>query len=173
MVLTRCSIKMQILVHRVVSCWRTLSEHWLMHAVHPTVSLLIDITWMHTKEKNKYTPISKNVVGENGEWQEIARPKGTVVSMLMSSSRGAKLGSLSKHDDDSYTNSTNLHIWQWKTVFLHALHVHFSSFDILKTFSFFLWREMTFLQLCGRREHIMTNVQFCLVPSAGFNLNPG
>ena len=30
---------------------------------------------------------------------------------------------------------------QWKTVFLH---VHFSSFDILKTFSFFLWRETTF-----------------------------
>ena len=30
-----------------------------------------------------------------------------------------------------------------KTVFLHALHVHFSSFDILKTFSFFLRREMT------------------------------
>ena len=75
---------------------------------------------------------------------ETARPKGTVVSILMSSSRGAKLGSLSNHDDDSYTNSTNLHIWQWKTVFLHALHVHFSSFDILKTFSFFLWREMTF-----------------------------
>ena len=62
----------------------------------------------------------------------------------MSSLRGAKLGSLSNHDDDSYTNPTNLHIWQWKTVFLHALHVHFSSFDILKTFSFFLWREMTF-----------------------------
>ena len=41
---------------------------------------------------------------------EIARPKGTVVSILMSSSRGAKLGSLSKHDDDSYTNPTNLHI---------------------------------------------------------------
>ena len=33
--------------------------------------------------------------------------------------------------------------WQWKTVSLHALHVHFSSFDILKTFSFFLRREMT------------------------------
>ena len=41
---------------------------------------------------------------------EIARPKGTVVSILMSSSRGAKLGSLSNHDDDSYTNPTNLHI---------------------------------------------------------------
>jgi len=41
---------------------------------------------------------------------EIARPKGTVVSILMSSSRGAKLGSLSNHNDDSYTNPTNLHI---------------------------------------------------------------
>ena len=44
---------------------------------------------------------------------------------------------------DGNKNPTNLHIWQWKTVFLHALHVHFSSFDILKTLSFFLWREMT------------------------------
>ena len=41
---------------------------------------------------------------------EIARSKGTVVSILMSSSRGAKLGSLSNHDDDSHTNPTNLHI---------------------------------------------------------------
>ena len=32
---------------------------------------------------------------------EIARPKGTVVSILMSSSCGAKLGSLSNQDDDS------------------------------------------------------------------------
>ena len=59
---------------------------------------------------------------------EIARPKG------------AKLGGLSNHDDDGYKTPTNLHIWQWKTVFLH---VHFSSFDILKTFLFFLRREMT------------------------------
>ena len=29
-----------------------------------------------------------------------------------------------------------------KTVFLHALHLHFSSLDILKTISFFLRREM-------------------------------
>ena len=69
----------------------------------------------------------------------------------------------SNHDDDGNKNPTNLHIWQWKTVFLHALHVHFSSFDILKTFSFFLWPV---LQLCGRREHMMTNVQWvCLVMS--------
>ena len=37
----------------------------------------------------------------------------------------------------------NLHIWQWKTGFLHALQVHFSSLDISQTFSFFLRREMT------------------------------
>ena len=52
-------------------------------------------------------------------------------------------GSLSNHDDDGNKNLTNLHIWRWKTVFLHALHVHFSSFDLLRTFSFFLRREMT------------------------------
>ena len=50
-------------------------------------------------------------------------------------------GSLSNHDDDGNKNLSNLHIWQWKTVSLHALHVHISSFDILKTFSFFLRRE--------------------------------
>ena len=31
-----------------------------------------------------------------------------------------------------------------KNSILHALYLHFSSFDILKTFSFFLGREMTF-----------------------------
>ena len=36
--------------------------------------------------------------------------------------------SLRNHDDDGNKNPTNLHIWQWKTVFLHALHVHFSIF---------------------------------------------
>ena len=38
------------------------------------------------------------------------------------------LGSLSNHDDDDNKNPPNLHIWQWKTVFLHALHVHFFIF---------------------------------------------
>ena len=74
--------------------------------------------------------------------------------------RGCLRGSLSNHNDDGNKNPTNLHIWQWKTVFLHALHVHFSSFDILKTFSFFPRRELV-LQLSGRREHnfMMTNAQ--------------
>ena len=72
-------------------------------------------------------------------------------------------GSLSNQDDDGNKNPTNFHIWQWKTVFLHALHVHFSSFDILKTFSFFLRREKWLvLQFCGRYERMMTNVQLYL-----------
>ena len=37
----------------------------------------------------------------------------------------ATLGSLSNHDYDGNKNPTNLHIWQWKTLFMHALHVHF------------------------------------------------
>ena len=38
------------------------------------------------------------------------------------------LGSLSNHDDDGNKNPTNLHIWQWKKGFLHALHVYFFIF---------------------------------------------
>ena len=45
------------------------------------------------------------------------------------------LGSLRNHDDNGNKNVTNLHIWQWKTIDLHALHVHFSFLDIPQTFS--------------------------------------
>ena len=62
---------------------------------------------------------------------------------LLSSVFVKTIESLSNHDDDGNKNPTNLYIWQWKTVFLHALHVHFSFFDILETFSFFLRRQMT------------------------------
>ena len=111
---------------------------------------------------------------------EIARPKGTVVSIIwyaktMSSSRGAKLGSLSNHNDGN-KNPTNLHIWQWKTVFLH---LHFSPFDILKMFSFFLWHEMTFFSVvwttrayddkCSKLSYVpSTN----LVPRVSLLLHP-
>ena len=57
-------------------------------------------------------------------------------------------------------NPTNLRIWQWKTVFLRALHVHSSSFDILKTLSFFLRREMTCFAI---------HVQYCQLDSIGKN----
>ena len=76
-------------------------------------------------------------------------------------------------DDDSNKNPTNLHIWEWKTVFLHALHVHFPSFDILKTFLFFLLREMT----CS--ADVWTTWAYddkCSILSsdcAGYNLIPG
>ena len=53
------------------------------------------------------------------------------------------LGSLSNHNDDGNNNVPNLHIWQWKAAVLHALHVHFSFFEIPQTFSFFPRREMT------------------------------
>ena len=36
------------------------------------------------------------------------------------------LGSLLNHDDDGNKNVSNLHIWRWKTIVLHALHVQFS-----------------------------------------------
>ena len=77
----------------------------------------------------------------------------------------ASIGSLSNHDDDGNGNVTNLHIWRRKTIVLHALHVHSLFFT-------FRWRSRSLygvkrpvLQLCGRREHMMTNVQFCLVIS--------
>ena len=44
------------------------------------------------------------------------------------------LRSLSNKDNDGNKNVTNLHIWQWKTVALqalHALHVHFSFLHVV------------------------------------------
>jgi len=63
-------------------------------------------------------------------------------------------------------NVIYLHIWQWKTIVLHALHVHFSFLDIRQTFSFFPRREITcFAVVWTPGEHMMTNVQFCLLNS--------
>ena len=83
---------------------------------------------------------------------------------------------VSNHDDDVNKNPTNLHIWQLKTVFLHALHVHFSFFDILKTFSFFLRREMmtcfaVVWTTCAYDDKC--SILSTYVPSAGSNLIPG
>ena len=44
------------------------------------------------------------------------------------------------------------------------LKLHFSFLDILQTFSFFPRGEITCF--AGRREHMMTNVQFCLLSEA-------
>ena len=97
---------------------------------------------------------------EEGEIGSEIREKG---DLLPCSPPPSLIVSLLNHDNDGNKSVTNLHIWLWKTKVLHALHVHFSSFDISQTFSFFPRREMTVLQLCGRREHMLTYVQFCLV----------
>ena len=104
----------------------------------------------------------------NTEFQSFSVFAGVVLSY-----RRRTLGSLSNHDDDGSKNPTNLHIWQWKTLFLHALHVHFSSFDILKTFSFFLRREMTsFSGVWTTLAYRMTNVNFVhLWPKRWFQFN--
>ena len=85
------------------------------------------------------------------------------------------IGSLSNHDDDGNKYPTNLHIWQWRTVFLHPLQVHISSFDILKTFSFFLRSEMTSFAVLWTKWAYddKCSILSSYVPSAGFNLIPG
>ena len=83
-----------------------------------------------------------------------------------------RLGSLSNHDDDGNKNLTNLHIWPRKTVFLHALHVHFSFFDILETFLFFLQRQMTcsaVVRTTGAYDD-KCSILSSYVPSAASNL---
>ena len=68
------------------------------------------------------------------------------------------LGSLSNHDDDGNKNPKNLHIWQWKTVFLHALT--FWSIMTLSNWKMiaerrsyiFRWRYR-FRRLTARQKH--------------------
>ena len=53
-----------------------------------------------------------------------------------------------------------------KNSILHALHMHFSFFDILKTFSFFLRREMTFYCSCVDDVSICWQLHKCSVLSS-------
>ena len=59
---------------------------------------------------------------------------------------------------------TNLHIWRWKTIVLHALHVHFSFWAFRERTRSFHYVKWPVLQLCGWNEHMMTNFQFCFLP---------
>ena len=58
---------------------------------------------------------------------------------------------------------------------LHALHVHFSFFDILKAFSFFLWRKMTCFAVVWTTWAYddKCSVLASYVPSTGSKLIPG
>ena len=95
---------------------------------------------------------------------------------LGQSRRLTPIGSLGNHDDNGNKNPTNLHIWQWKTVFLHALHVHFSSltfwrrsrsfYDVCEMTSFpVVWTTWAYDDKCS--------ILSSYVPRAGSNLIPG
>ena len=73
------------------------------------------------------------------------------------------IGSLRNHDDNGNKNVANLCIWQWKTIDFHALHVQFSFLYISQLSRSFHDVKWPVLPLCGRREHMMTNVQFYLL----------
>ena len=75
----------------------------------------------------------------------------------------AILGSLRNHDDDGNKDVTNLHIWLSETIVAHALHVQFSFLTFRRRSRSFCDVKWPVLQLCGRRDHMMTNVKFCLL----------
>ena len=96
-------------------------------------------------------------------------------SIILQNDSNSSLGSLSNHDDDGNKNVTNLHIWQWKIIVLHALHVHISFLDISQTFSFFPRREMTCFAVVWTTwayDDKCSILSFYLW-SAGSNLIPG
>ena len=73
------------------------------------------------------------------------------------------------------TKTPQIYIFDSQKVFLHALHVHFSSFDILKMFSFFLRSEMTCFAVVWTTWAYddKCSILYSYVPSAGSNLIPG
>ena len=73
------------------------------------------------------------------------------------------LGSSRNHHHDGNKDVTNLHIWLSKTIVLHALHVQFSFLIFRRRSRSFCDVKWPVLQLCGRRDHMMTNVKFCLL----------
>ena len=76
------------------------------------------------------------------------------------------IGSLRHHDDDGNKDVTNLHIWLSKTIVLHALHVQFSFLTFRRRSRSFYDVKWPVLQACWRRDHMMKNVQFCLLSEA-------
>ena len=83
--------------------------------------------------------------------------------------RQVKLHWFRSHDNGN-KNVTNLHIWQWKTIDFHALHVHFSFLDIPPTFSFFLRREMTCFAVISELFKVIT-VAKCVLTIQELNWN--
>ena len=101
--------------------------------------------------------------------------KKTFVSKANEVLVGISIGSLRNHDADGNKNVINLHIWQWKAIDLHALHVQFSFLFISQRFSFFPRREMTCFAVAWTtwayddKRSILASYLW----SAGCNLIPG
>ena len=80
------------------------------------------------------------------------------------------IGSFRNHDDNRDKNVTNLDIWQWKTIVLHALHVQCSFLYISLTFSSFPWREM--ISFCSCVDDVSIKWQIfdisCYLQTAGY-----
>ena len=78
-------------------------------------------------------------------------------------SKNQPLGSLRNHDDDGDKDVKNLHISSSKIIVLHALHAQFSFLTFRRRSHSFCDVKWPVLQLCGRRDHMMTKVKFCLL----------
>ena len=59
-----------------------------------------------------------------------------------SCSKTRSLWNLSNHDDDDDHNVTTLHIWQWKTLVLHALHERFSAHFAADLVQSTMWNDL-------------------------------
>ena len=112
----------------------------------------------------------------NGKKRKTKRiEKGSISEVISSLGDSSDTRELKQPRQRRQQKPTNLHIWQWKTVSLHALHLHFSSFDILKTFSFFLRREMTCFAVVWTTWAYddKCSILSSYFPSAGSNFIPG
>ena len=87
------------------------------------------------------------------------------ICSLKNASVAYMLGSLSNHDNDGDKNVTNLHIWQWRQQLCTLCTCSFHFWTSRRRSRSFYDVKWPVLQLCGRHEHMMTNVQFCFLMS--------
>ena len=133
--------------HRL--CWRTIPFSWFAFAL-----------LKHPGDKNQ--KIIKKIIAIKMQFSHIwhySVRKGLELNILPF----FLTGSLRNHDDEGNTNLHIWHIWQWKTVSLHALTCIFHLLIFWRRSRSFYEVKWAVFQLCGRREHMMTNVQFCML----------
>ena len=141
-------------------------------------------SWLRTRateELNQGLPETNPAGDQSGNWKlgisriQAQLPNHSVMIWSGITVWITQKGTWSNHNDDGNRNPTNLYIRQWKTVFVHALHEHISFFDILKTFSLFLRREMTLFAVVWTTWAYddKCSILSSYAPSAASNLIPG